>query len=89
MKIKSGYKIREIAGEQVIIKAGKFGTDLTRLVALNPTAVWLYEQLSGKRFSLADVANLLMERFEVDAPTAQADAAKWVTSLKDAELLAD
>ena len=41
MKIKHGYKIRNIAGENVIVAIGKLNVNLTKVISLNPTSVWL------------------------------------------------
>ncbi len=36
MKIKEGYKIRNIAGEHVIVSIGTLNVNLTKVVSLNP-----------------------------------------------------
>lgn len=87
MRIKSGYKIREIAGEKVIVLQGKYGVDMTRLISLNDSAVWLLEELAGREFEVEDVAALLEGRYEVDAGTAARDAARWTESLVQSGLL--
>lgn len=81
MKIKSEYKIREIAGEKIIVIQGKFGQDMTRIVSLNPSSELLIESLSGRDFEIADAAHILTENYEVDYGTAERDAAAWVQKL--------
>ncbi len=81
MRIKSEYKIREIAGEKIIVIQGKFGQDMTRIVSLNPSSELLIESLSGRDFEIADAANILTENYEVDYDTAERDAAAWVQKL--------
>ena len=39
MKISSKFKVRSIAGENVIIKQGKFGADMTKIISLNGTSL--------------------------------------------------
>ena len=34
MKLSSKFKVRSIAGENVIIKQGKFGADMTKIISL-------------------------------------------------------
>ena len=87
MKIKEGYKIRNIAGEQVLVSIGTLNVNLTKVVSLNPSSVWLWEQLSGTEFDAGRVADLLTEHYEVERPTALADAETWITQLRKAELL--
>jgi len=81
MQIKEGLKIRDIAGEKVLIMQGRVGMDMTRVISFNATAEWLWDTLYGKEFSLEDVTRLLTERFQVDAETATADAKKWIDQL--------
>ena len=85
MKIKEGYKIRNIAGEHVIVSIGTL--NLTKVVSLNPSSVWLWEQLSGTEFDAGRVADLLTEHYEVERPTALADAETWIAQLRKAELI--
>ncbi len=87
MKFKEGYKVREIAGEHVIIKQGRFGADMTRVIALNATSQLLWEQLQGKQFELADIITILTENFEVDTDTATRDAQAWVDKLHQCDLV--
>ena len=87
MKFKEGYKVREIAGEHVIIKQGRFGADMTRVIALNATSLLLWEQLQGREFELNDIITILTDNFEVDTDTATADAKVWVEKLHECDLV--
>ena len=86
MKIKEGYKVREMAGEHVIIKQGRFGADMTRVIALNATSLLLWQELQGRDFEVEDVAKVLTDNYEVEAATATADAAAWMEKLIEAGL---
>ena len=86
MKIKEGYKVREMAGEHVIIKQGRFGADMTRVIALNATSLLLWQKLQGRDFEVEDVAKVLTDNYEVEAATATADAAAWMEKLVEAGL---
>ena len=87
MRIKQEYKVRNIAGENVVIMQGRHGADLTRIISLNDSALLLWEALSGKDFSAEDAAEELMRNYEVDASTALADAQKWIDKLSECQLL--
>lgn len=87
MKIKTGYKIREIAGENVIVSIGTLNVNLTKVISLNPTSVWLWEQLQDVDFDTEKIAGLLTGQYEVEYKTALADAEAWVKSLDEADLL--
>ena len=81
MKISEKYKVREMAGEHIIVMPGRYGADMTRVVALNPTSLYLWEQLAGREFDLEEVARPLGEQYEIDPETARTDAEKWVEQL--------
>ncbi len=87
MKIDSKYKMREMAGEYIVVIQGRYGADMTRLISFNPTSRYLWEELQGKEFELEDVVRLLCERYEVDEATARRDAAAWVEQLKQSKLV--
>ena len=84
MKIREEFKVREMAGEHVIVMPGRGGAaDMTRIVSLNPSSMYLWEKLRGREFTAADAALLLSERYEVDADTARKDAGRWIASLAE------
>ena len=87
MKFKEGYKVREIAGEHVIIKQGRFSADMTRVIALNATSLLLWEQLQGREFEASDVVTILTENFDVDTATATTDAETWIAKLNECDLV--
>ena len=62
MKISEKFKVREMAGEHVIIMPGRCGADMTRILALNDSSLYLWEALGGKDFTTGDAAALLLER---------------------------
>lgn len=87
MKIKSEYKLREVAGETIIVNQGTIGVDMTRIISLNSSAKLLFQELSGKDFELDDVAQVLMENYGITPEMASADAAKWVDGLKNCGII--
>ena len=46
MKINSHYKLREVAGETIVVNQGTAGMDMTRIISLNASAKLLYESLA-------------------------------------------
>ena len=81
MKIKDNFKVRKIAGENLIINQGSTHSDLTKIISLNDTAVYLWNELSGKEFTLDDAADLLVKKFDIDKDTATKDAEKWIKTM--------
>ncbi|MEG2365902.1 MAG: PqqD family protein [Alistipes sp.] len=87
MKIRDEFKVREMAGEQVVIMQGRFGADMTKVVALNESSLFLWNELQGREFDAAEVVRLLTEHYDIDAMTAARDAAAWIAKLEACKLV--
>lgn len=87
MKFKEGYKVRSMAGENVVIMQGTAGSDMTRIISLNDSSLLLWNELQGKEFEVADVAQILVDTYEIDSETAERDAKAWVEKLAECALI--
>lgn len=87
MKIKEQFKVREMAGEHVVIMQGSSFSDLTRIISLNESALYLWNALEGKTFDAIVVANLLAEHYGIDDEIALRDAQRWLDKLDECGLL--
>ena len=65
MRIKSEYKLRNVAGETIIVRQGTAQIDLTKVISLNSSARVIYEALAGKEFSLEDIVEVLTDKYEI------------------------
>lgn len=83
MKIKSDYKLREIAGETIIVNQGTASVNMTKIISLNASARMLYETLTEKEFSLEDAAQVLVSTYGISNEQALKDADTWITDLKN------
>ena len=87
MKFKEGYKVRSMAGENVVIMQGSAGSDMTRIISLNDSSLLLWNELQGKEFEVADVAAVLVEAYGIDTEVAERDAKAWVEKLAECGLI--
>lgn len=76
MRIKDGFTLRTICGEHVVIGEGLSQVNFNKMLSLNASAAYLWEQLVGKDFTVEDMVNLLLEKYEVSADQARQDALK-------------
>ncbi|MBO5952203.1 MAG: PqqD family protein [Bacteroidaceae bacterium] len=83
MKIKSDYRLREIAGETIIVNQGTASINMTKIISLNATARMLYETLAENEFSLEDAAQVLVSTYGISNEQALKDADTWITDLKN------
>ena len=86
MKLKDGFILREVAGEQVVIPSGD-SLDLNMMVTLNDTGATLWKKLE-EGAELADLTAALLAEYEVDEATAARHAAAFVEKLKEHDFLA-
>ena len=87
MRIKQGYKVRELAGENVVIMQGRSGADMTRVISLNNSSLLLWNNLLDVDFSADDVKRILLENYGVDEAVAAADAQAWVEKMQQSGLV--
>lgn len=82
MKIKEGFVLRTICGQNVISGEGSANVNYSSLISLNETAAYLFKELQGEEFTEETAVDLLLDQYEVDRETAAKDVkallAKWV-----------
>lgn len=79
MKTKKGFVLRKVCGENIIVAEGKKNIDFTKIISMNESSAFLWENVEGKDFDTDTLKDLLVGEYEVDADTA----------LKDAEVIAN
>lgn len=89
MRFDERKKVRTVAGENIVIMQADGEADMTKVVALNESAMLVYEQLKDKDFAVADVARVLTDEYDVDEATAMADAEELVASMRREHLIID
>ena len=85
MKLKEGFLLREVAGQNVVLPTGD-DLDLNMMITLNETAKFLWIRLQEETDEAALVAALLAE-YEVDEQTAADCVATFVAQLKENDFL--
>ena len=70
-----------------MVMQGSLGADMTRIISLNDSGAWLWQELSGKDFSVKDAAELLCCRYDVELTIALEDARKWTDTLKECKAI--
>lgn len=89
MRIDERKKVRKVAGENIVIMQSDNTVDMTKVVALNESALLVHERLTGKDFTVADVVRVLTDEYDVNEPTAQRDAEALVESMRKEHLIID
>ena len=84
MRIKNGFRLREICGTYVVVPEGLELVNFNKMLSLNETAAYLWQAVAGKDFDAASLSKLLLEHYDVEEEVARRDAeallAKWIES---------
>lgn len=87
MRINEKMKIRNVAGENIVIMPSDDAADMTKVVALNESSLLMYNQLKGREFSLDDAVQLLLDNYDIDEATARKDAEAWLADMRKHRLI--
>ena len=74
MKLKDGFILREVAGENVVIPTGD-ALDLNMMITLNETGCTLWKRLEQEA-ELADLTAALLAEYDAD----EATAGRWLST---------
>lgn len=87
MRIKQGYKVREMAGENVVVARGRGAVDLTNIITFHDSALLLWNALADREFEAEDATRILLDNYSVEALTAERDARAWVNRMIECDLV--
>ncbi len=88
MKLKDGFVMRDVCGEQVLVGEGVSAVNFNRLVRFNGTAAFLWKK-AGEigDFTSEQLAAALSKEYNIDNATALADSEKLLASWQKEGLL--
>ena len=84
MKIKDGFVLREMCGENIVAAEGIENINFNKLISLNESAAYLWRELIGKEFTTEEMAELLIARYGIDKELAMTDSANLCEAWKKA-----
>ena len=74
MKIKKGFVLRELCGEYMVAGEGMEQINFNKLIRLNASAAYLWQEVAEREFTADMLAELLVGKYGIPEPQAQADA---------------
>lgn len=79
MKIKKGFKLRNVCGEHVIVAEGIENVDFTNIISMNESSAYLWNNIQDLDYFDENIlANLLTEEYSVTDETALNDSKKII-----------
>ena len=74
MRIKKGFVLRQVCGENVIVGEGLGAINFGKLLTLNETAAWLWKKAEEmESFSVESLTEKLCEEYDVSVDEARQD----------------
>ena len=86
MKIKNGFDLKNVCNEYVVVAYGKENIDFTKIISGIEWAAYLCIKVKDTDFDAEQLAQLLLDEYEVDAETALNDARDIMKSWNEAGL---
>ena len=80
MKIKKGFVLRVVGGENVVVPVGEMSKTFHGMINLNATGAFMWKFFSEERTLEEGVAALLAE-YDVDEERARADVEKFMNAV--------
>ena len=88
MKIKKGFVLRQVCGENVIVGEGLEAINFGKLLSLNETATWLWEQAEEMGdFTIDSLVARLLEEYDVTEDVARNDVSNIVNEWLKVEVI--
>lgn len=87
MKINEKMKVRTVAGENIVIMPDGGGSDMTKVIALNPSALLLFNTLQGREFTLEEAAEVLADEYHISGSQALSATKAWLEDMQRNGLL--
>ena len=81
MKIKDGFILKEVAGENVVIPTGSNLVDFNAMMTLNETGVFLWQRLEQDT-TIDKLVDAVCAEYDIDRDTATEDIKDFVQSLE-------
>lgn len=86
MKIQSGFVLRHVAKNKVVLPTGRARSDFNGMISLNDVGAFLWEQLQTEQ-TLQTLAEAVTTTYDVSGEQAAADIEKFLSALRENGLL--
>jgi hypothetical protein len=81
MKIKEGFILRNVAGNNVVVPIGQATLDFNGMMSLNDTGAFIFEKLL-QGISREDLIQAVVEEYEIDKELATTDVDNFIKKVE-------
>lgn len=89
MKIKKGFKLKNISGRQTVVADRRRVKDFNSLIILSESAVILWEMLASGEYTKEELTARLIENMRISKTQASGNVKVFIKTLKDNGILED
>lgn len=86
MKTKSGFLLRKLAGQWVVVPIGQNVADFSNILMLSESGARLWEKLS-EGTDEEHLVKVLLDTYEIDEETARQDVKEFIEKVEKQRLL--
>ena len=87
MKIKKGFKLKNISGRQTVVADRRRVKDFNSLIILSEYAVILWEMLASGEYTKEELTAKLIENMKISKTQASGNVKVFIKTLKDNGIL--
>lgn len=87
MRIIEGFVLRNIMGQDALVGEGINQVNFNKLITMNESAAYLWQNIGEKNFEISDLVDLLVEKYGIDLERAEMDAEKIAAQWLDVGIM--
>lgn len=85
MKIKDGFILRNVAGNNVVVPIGQATIDFNGMISLNDTGAFIFEQMLNE-ITRDELVQTVINEYGIDGELAQRDVDAFIEKIKGEDL---
>ncbi len=85
-KSKAGFKLREVAGQRIVVPVGEASKLLKGVLSLNSTSMFLWKLIETP-ITAEEMTEALLDAYDVERSTAESDVENFLKTLLEANII--
>lgn len=86
MKVRSGFMLREIAGQAVVVPLGERVVEFNGIITLSESGAFIWRKLENE-VSEKELVEYLINEYDIDIETARNDMEDFLNSMRQKNLI--
>jgi len=87
MRINKNYILRQLGDNTYVIETAVKDINYNKIVTFNHTAAFLWNEFNDKEFTLEEIVNCIIRKYNISQEKALLDASVLIEKWKDAGLI--